>query len=314
MSEEIRVKNATTGGEKGQKLERFDLLPAGPLAKIARHYGVGARKYADRNWEKGYDWSLSYGALQRHLNAFWDGEDIDEETGSPHLAAAGFHVLALLEFMNTHPELDNRPSTATARAAAEKGFKDLYMAPPQRYVAGVPQNDSLDESFKDFGWLAPEGFSANPVVVPNVFNQTISFDVSDVSGEAMRIFFGGTAKSTGRVSVRKIAKAIQALRFIDPNDGRRDLVLRFEEVVEILDALEDAGYEVTHQGTPPPPVSIATENEVWRAIQPERFPWYIPGTDTVWERSDEPLVQLSRLDSVQIIKALEANGLKVVKA
>lgn len=110
---EVRVVNAATGGEKGSKDERFDLIPAGPLAKIARHFGIGARKYADRNWERGYNWSLSYGALQRHLNAFWAGEDLDEETQSPHLAAAAFHVLALLEFAETHPELDDRPGSAT---------------------------------------------------------------------------------------------------------------------------------------------------------------------------------------------------------
>lgn len=104
------VVDPTTGGVKGQKLERTDLLPVGPLLKLARHFGVGARKYEDRNWEKGYAWSLSYGALLRHLFAFWSGQDIDPETGSPHMAAVAFHALALLQFMDTHPELDDRPA------------------------------------------------------------------------------------------------------------------------------------------------------------------------------------------------------------
>ena len=105
---------SSTGGEKGVKDARFDLLPPAPLHAVANHYGIGARKYEDRNWERGYEWSKSYGALQRHLNAFWSGEDIDEETGSPHLAAAAFHVLALMEFGRTHPEFDDRPATAKA--------------------------------------------------------------------------------------------------------------------------------------------------------------------------------------------------------
>jgi hypothetical protein len=108
QSEEVTYTDPTTGGRKGAKPERFDLLPTRPLAIVARHYGIGADKYGDRNWEKGYPWSLTYAAMQRHLNAFWSGEDIDQETQSPHLAAVVFHALALMEFMNTHPEMDDR--------------------------------------------------------------------------------------------------------------------------------------------------------------------------------------------------------------
>lgn len=107
MSEEIR-KVSSTGGEKGSKPERFSLLPPEALEKIARHYGVGAAKYDDHNWRKGYDWSLSYDSLLRHANAFWSGEDIDEETGSPHMAAVAFHAMTLLVFMVEHPDFDDR--------------------------------------------------------------------------------------------------------------------------------------------------------------------------------------------------------------
>ena len=99
---------SSTGAEKGTKIERFDLLPTQALAKIARHFGVGAAKYAPNNWRKGYEWSKSYAALQRHLTAFWGGEDYDEETGSPHLAAVGFHVLVLLTYMDEQPGFDDR--------------------------------------------------------------------------------------------------------------------------------------------------------------------------------------------------------------
>lgn len=100
---------SSTGGQKGQKQARYDLIPAAPLRELAKLYGKGAEKYADRNWELGYDWSLSFAALNRHLWLFWMGEDLDEETGLPHLASVMFHAMALLEFMSTHPEFDNRP-------------------------------------------------------------------------------------------------------------------------------------------------------------------------------------------------------------
>lgn len=106
---EVRVTNADTGGQKGRKRARFDLLPADALRQVAEHYGIGAEKYEDRNWERGYEWSLSFGAMMRHAWAWWAGEDYDPETGSHHLAAVVFHALAGLTFMDTHPELDDRP-------------------------------------------------------------------------------------------------------------------------------------------------------------------------------------------------------------
>lgn len=114
---------SSTGGEKGTKEERFDLLPTEALAKVARHYGIGAQKYAAHNWRRGYEWSKSYAALMRHLTAFWGGEDIDEETGSPHMAAVTFHALALLTFMDEQREFDDRykPETTVAEPAFKVG-------------------------------------------------------------------------------------------------------------------------------------------------------------------------------------------------
>lgn len=110
-SGEVRVTDPTTGGEKGSKLARYDLIPAGPLEALARHYGIGCRKYADRNWERGYKWSLSFAAMMRHAWAFWRGEEIDAETQSPHLAAVAWHALALLEFCRTKRDHDDRPKS-----------------------------------------------------------------------------------------------------------------------------------------------------------------------------------------------------------
>lgn len=119
MSNEIRTVSAT-GARKGVKPERPDLIPVGPLRQLALHYGIGAEKYTERdeagnitheggnNWRAGYEWSKSYAALQRHLLAFWGGEDLDPETQTPHLTAAAWHCFTLLEFMNTHPEFDDR--------------------------------------------------------------------------------------------------------------------------------------------------------------------------------------------------------------
>jgi len=88
--------------------ERFDLLPPGPLFELAKVYTYGAQKYGKRNWEEGMEWGRVFAAIQRHLWKFWNGEENDIESGLSHLAHAAWGCLALLEYINTHPEMDDR--------------------------------------------------------------------------------------------------------------------------------------------------------------------------------------------------------------
>lgn len=108
LDREVRVTNPITGGQKGAKLARFDLLPAKALWKVAELYGRGAAKYAPWNYRLGYAWSLSIAALERHLALWKEGEETDAETQCHHLASVVFHALALLLFTDEHPELDDR--------------------------------------------------------------------------------------------------------------------------------------------------------------------------------------------------------------
>lgn len=117
---EERITNASTGGEKGRKPQRFELLPWFSLAKVAEVYAFGASKYADNNWRKGYDWSLSFGAAQRHLAAFWEGEDNDPESGLNHLGHACFHILTLIFFHAAHRDLDDRPRATLGEEKPDK--------------------------------------------------------------------------------------------------------------------------------------------------------------------------------------------------
>lgn len=115
---EVRTTSAT-GGEKGTKPERYDLIPVGALAKIAQLYGRGAAKYAAHNWRRGYEWSKSYAALQRHATQFWNGEDNDPEMDLPHMASVAFHALALLTFMEEQPGFDDRYKPEPAECCGE---------------------------------------------------------------------------------------------------------------------------------------------------------------------------------------------------
>jgi hypothetical protein len=48
----------------------------------------------------------------RHAWAWWDGEDVDADTGSPHPAAIAFHAFALIQFARDFPQYDDRPHMA----------------------------------------------------------------------------------------------------------------------------------------------------------------------------------------------------------
>jgi hypothetical protein len=124
--DEVRITDPKTGGQKGQKIYRFDLIPEAPQWELAKLYGVGANKYAERNWELGYKYSLSYAALRRHLSQFWKGEDYDTETGCHHLSSVIFHAMAMMEFQKTHPEMDDRPISKTEilKSGSEDCAKD----------------------------------------------------------------------------------------------------------------------------------------------------------------------------------------------
>lgn len=101
--------NPSVGGVKADAGKvRFDLLPPEPVRGVAEVLTFGARKYAERNWEKGMDWSRPFGALQRHLWAWWEGEDRDPETGYPHLWHAATNIFFLIAYQARGVGKDDR--------------------------------------------------------------------------------------------------------------------------------------------------------------------------------------------------------------
>jgi hypothetical protein len=85
------------------------LIPTEAIFEIGKVLTYGSRKYDDNNWRKGTDWNRYYGALQRHLNAWWGGENKDKETGYSHLAHAGCCLMFLITYEIRGIGKDNRP-------------------------------------------------------------------------------------------------------------------------------------------------------------------------------------------------------------
>ena len=107
---EVRVVDPKTGGVKGSKQAQLGAMDPLAIMEIAKVAGMGAVKYDRYNFLRGYRWSLSYDACQRHLHAFWGGEDLDEESGLYHLAHAAWHCLCLIAFSIRKRGTDDRPT------------------------------------------------------------------------------------------------------------------------------------------------------------------------------------------------------------
>jgi len=85
--------------------ERPDLMSPFAIRRVGRWLGLGARKYGERNWEKGIPCSVCFASLMRHAFKYamgWRDED--------HLSAIIFNAQAIIHFEETcRADLDDMP-------------------------------------------------------------------------------------------------------------------------------------------------------------------------------------------------------------
>jgi len=89
--------------------------PLEELVKLAPKYGIelaslfqrGAKKYAERNWEKGMPFSWRIDSLMRHLFKSQENGAIDEETGIPHIVCAIWNAMCLLHWIKNNLGTDD---------------------------------------------------------------------------------------------------------------------------------------------------------------------------------------------------------------
>ena len=74
------------------------------IMELSIHYEQGARKYAERNWEKGIPCHSFVDSALRHAVKYFRGDD-DE----PHNRAFMWNIVGLLWTINHHPELNDLP-------------------------------------------------------------------------------------------------------------------------------------------------------------------------------------------------------------
>jgi hypothetical protein len=70
---------------------RYDLIPPEFMRRLAVHFENGAKKYGDRNWEKGQPVSRYLDSALRHIFNYLHGADSED-----HLAAAAWNIAAAI--------------------------------------------------------------------------------------------------------------------------------------------------------------------------------------------------------------------------
>lgn len=90
-----------------------ELVPPLFIRLVALVLLFGARKYKKNNWMKGMQWSEIIAGTIRHIYAFMEGKEYDEESGLPHLAHAACGLMFLCWFAygpnkNKYVEFDDR--------------------------------------------------------------------------------------------------------------------------------------------------------------------------------------------------------------
>lgn len=94
----------------GIKKPSMHLIPGVALMTLAKVMALGAKKYGAYNWrDQPVSASVYISALLRHIYQWFDGEDIDPESGAPHLGHAMACLAILLDALAQGTLIDDRP-------------------------------------------------------------------------------------------------------------------------------------------------------------------------------------------------------------
>lgn len=95
----------------GKPPTRFVPLPV--LYEVGLALLEGACKYGGHNWRVvGVRASVYQDACKRHLDAWWEGEDIDQDSGVHHISKAIAGLMVIRDSMMRDNHTDDRPPKA----------------------------------------------------------------------------------------------------------------------------------------------------------------------------------------------------------
>jgi hypothetical protein len=117
----------------GVKKAPMHCVPCEVLLELGLAMLEGARKYGSHNYrDAGVRASAYYDALQRHIMAWWEGEEIDPDSGLHHVIKAIATLVVLRDSMHAGNWTDDRPIQLD-RGADVRALNELAAAVIARY-------------------------------------------------------------------------------------------------------------------------------------------------------------------------------------
>ena len=105
----------------GIKKAPLHLVPTGPLYEVGLAMLEGGRKYGAHNYRAvGTRASVYYDAALRHINQWWEGEDIDAASGVHHLMKAAACLFVQRDSQMMGNDVDDRPIRYTGGLCMDK--------------------------------------------------------------------------------------------------------------------------------------------------------------------------------------------------
>jgi hypothetical protein len=119
------------------------LIPVLALEELGKVMAYGAEKYGEHNWSEHagrWAWTQLVASSMRHIYAWLRREDLDKESGLPHLAHAMANLAMLLDLVLLKQGKDDRnpvyppfvgvdelpPHVASSGMAGSRSSRDLY--------------------------------------------------------------------------------------------------------------------------------------------------------------------------------------------
>ncbi len=120
------------------------------LAEVGLAMMEGARKYGRHNYRVSPVRAEVYmDAVNRHLDAWWEGEDIDPDSGLPHLAKAAAGLFVIRDAIICNSWCDDRPPKVPAEhrefiKQATAGILDKFPEPKPPFTEAINQKGNSD--------------------------------------------------------------------------------------------------------------------------------------------------------------------------
>jgi hypothetical protein len=134
------TKDSNPKDSVGTRKVPFSVIPAPVIGELGLAMLEGALKYARHNYRvAGVRGSVYYDAALRHLTAFWEGEDIDPESGLPHIVKVMACMAVLRDSQMIGNWVDDRPPSHVAGWQAELNdhaskLIDKYPEPKEAFI------------------------------------------------------------------------------------------------------------------------------------------------------------------------------------